>query len=260
MPAAQQPTPRLKWNKPADREPNLETLIQERLGDIDRGLGDFVDVSLASATGNFPLTATQAQYPVVRLTGNPSGAVTIQIPHSTGALAEITFVNACGGSFSTVTIKSTGANSDNAAGVVLQTGDTRKVRHNANSVFPVTNAVRTSGAWPYTSTPTPTAGSGAFTAVSASIVYTYLDAKTIAFRGTVVITTNGTAAGYVFVPLPFVAISTRSASGRIQELSQSCSVGIAGGGTPGVYIHKYDGTYPGASSRTIDFDGVVEIA
>ncbi len=142
----------LKEPEPKDREQSLESYVKARLQSLDRAIAGYNDpgVSLAGLSGNIDLTPTQAKYRVVILTGNPSAAVTLRIPHATGANADLVFVNGCGGSFSTVTIKSTGANAGNSAGVAILTGHTRHVRHNGESAYPVAGAVVTSSGLVYT--------------------------------------------------------------------------------------------------------------
>jgi hypothetical protein len=122
----------LQEPEPLDREQSIEAYIKLRLQSLDRAIGGYTSVSLQGLTGNVDLTPTQAKHRVIVLTGAPSGAVTLRIPHATGANADIIFVNACTGSNSTVTVKSTGAN----AGVPVATGDTRHVRHDGESAYP----------------------------------------------------------------------------------------------------------------------------
>jgi hypothetical protein len=130
----------LKETEPKDREQSIESYLKTRLQNLDRAIGGYNDpgISLSGLSGNVDLTPTQAKYRVVVLKDNPSAAVMLRIPHLTGALADIVFVNNCGGSFSTVTIKSTGANAGNAAGVPILAGYTRHVRHNGESAYPIT--------------------------------------------------------------------------------------------------------------------------
>lgn len=134
----------LQEPEPLDREQSVEAYIKLRLQSLDRAIAGYVSVSLQGLTGNVDLTPLQAKYRVVVLTGAPSGAVTLRIPHATGANADILFVNACTGATSTVTLKSTGANAGNSSGVPVATGDTRHVRHDGESAYPtrVTFAAR----------------------------------------------------------------------------------------------------------------------
>lgn len=127
--------------KAEERDRLLEALFNDRLIDLDRMTGGYTEVSLAGLSGNVPLSPTQATYPVIRLTGNPAAAVTLQIPATTGALAVIHFVNAAGGSSSSVTIKSSGANAGNAGGVTLDTGMSQSVRHDGESAYATTAPV-----------------------------------------------------------------------------------------------------------------------
>jgi hypothetical protein len=110
-------------------------------------------------------------------------------------------------------------------------------------------------------TPTITAGSGTFTTVSASGRYTVFG-KFVFIQITIVITTNGTAAGFVAASLPLFSVnaagiiyyllgrglvSAKTISGGIGSNSNSCG------------IVNYDGTYPGASGETLTVSGFYEI-
>lgn len=108
-------------------------------------------------------------------------------------------------------------------------------------------------------TPTVSAGSGTFTSVSATVNYKCVG-KTCFIRGSVTITTNGTAAQYIRLSLPAAVtpIATQSGGARIQQTSQTVTLGMTT--EPAAYLHLYDGTYPGASGRIIDFNTVIEIS
>jgi hypothetical protein len=126
----------LQEPEPLDREQSIEAYLKPRLQSLDRAVAGYTSVSLQALTGNVDLTPTQAKHRVIKLTGVPTGAVSLRIPHATGANADIIFVNACTGTFSTVTVKSMGANAGNSLGVPLATGKTRHVRHDGESVYP----------------------------------------------------------------------------------------------------------------------------
>jgi len=125
----------LQEPEPLDREQSIELYVKARLQSLDRAVGGYTSVSLQGLTGTVDLTPTQAKHRRIKLTGAPSGAVTLRIPHATGAVADPTFVNACTGSNSTVTVKSTGANVGNSSGVPLVAGETRHVSHDGESAY-----------------------------------------------------------------------------------------------------------------------------
>ena len=125
----------LQEPEPKDREQSIEAYVKARLQSLDRAVAGYTSVSLQGLTGNVDLTPTQAKHRVVKLTGAPSGAVTLRIPYATGANADIIFVNACSGSNSAVTLKSMGANAGNSGGVAVASGDTRHVRHDGESAY-----------------------------------------------------------------------------------------------------------------------------
>lgn len=127
----------LQEPEPLDREQSIELYVKSRLQSLDRAVGGYTSVSLQGLTGTVDLSPAQAKHRVVKLTGAPAGAVTLRIPNTTGANADIIFANACTGVNSTVTVKSRGANAGNAAGVGVTFGETRTVRHDGESVYGV---------------------------------------------------------------------------------------------------------------------------
>jgi hypothetical protein len=134
----------LQEPEPKDREQSIESFIKGLLQRLDRAVAGYTSVSLAGLTGNVDLTPTQAKHRVIKLTGVPSGAVTVRIPATTGANADIHLVNACTGSNSTVTVKSTGANTGHSSGVSLVTGYGRMVRHDGESAYAAGAAISVS--------------------------------------------------------------------------------------------------------------------
>lgn len=110
-------------------------------------------------------------------------------------------------------------------------------------------------------TPTPTAGSGTFTSVSC--------ARRVLTRGRiahvdilVTITTNGTAATNVSVPLGFTAGAAGAwvLPGREIAVAGKMLQGYIGPGGTTVTITNYDATYPGSSGAILALSGFVEIA
>jgi hypothetical protein len=135
MPTSDTYTTFLQEPEPKDREQSVESYIKARLQSLDKAIGGYTSVSLQGLSGNVDLTPTQAKHRVIKLTGAPSGAVTVRIPATTGANADIHFVNTCTGGSSTITVKSTGANAGNASGVSLPTGRSRQIRHDGESAY-----------------------------------------------------------------------------------------------------------------------------
>jgi hypothetical protein len=113
-------------------------------------------------------------------------------------------------------------------------------------------------------TPTPTSQGGAFTTVAATLrilrraIY---PCTSVLIQGSVVITTAGTATGYIRVPLPFtVAAASHGATFAVRETN----TGVAGAafvsaGSANLDIVKYDAATFIADSRTILFSGELEI-
>lgn len=110
-------------------------------------------------------------------------------------------------------------------------------------------------------TPTITAGTGAFTSVSATGYYQLLSGKAVAVRLIIVITTNGTAATYVKSDLPVAAKDTDQVLGGKETavtgkaLTSSCFPD-----TSHIVIQFYDATYPGANGYRLVVQGVYESA
>lgn len=109
--------------------------------------------------------------------------------------------------------------------------------------------------WNTSFTPNVTAGSGAFTSVSATCRYKTLG-KTVFLQIEVNIATNGTAGSFIQVSLP-----TGTQTGIIYPMA-----GRYSGGTSvtaallngNAVLTKYDATYPGADNRLIEITGVYE--
>lgn len=104
-----------------------------------------------------------------------------------------------------------------------------------------------------TTTPTITSGSGTFTTVSCTLTYTKTGNRVV-WDAVITITTNGSAAGSIILPLPFTTGAASAASGVV------VSSGVTVGGhvpvsSTTLTIRKYDGTYPGADGLTIRLGG-----
>jgi hypothetical protein len=112
-----------------------------------------------------------------------------------------------------------------------------------SSVFPTTST-----------TPTPTAASGSFTSVSCTLNITKVGNCRL-FTCKVTITTNGTAAGRVKVPLP----ETPAEESGFGGISTVALAGVAKISPAELQIFKYDGTYPGADSTTLEVSGVYRV-
>lgn len=115
-------------------------------------------------------------------------------------------------------------------------------------------------AWTNT-TPTVTASTGTFTTVSCSLYYKQIG-KSVFWYATVIITTVGTAAGRMIVPLP--ANTARARSGAVAGINETAAFTVGGmaafDANNTASIWKYDGTFPGTSGQTITIGGVYEAA
>lgn len=116
----------------------------------------------------------------------------------------------------------------------------------------------TGTAWA-TYTPTITAGSGAFTTVSATGRWKSIG-KTVFFQISITITANGTAATNIVATLPVTSgPGVYAAIGR-ETAGQTAIDGIIAAASTTVSIRKYDGTYPGATGAVCNFGGCFESA
>lgn len=108
-------------------------------------------------------------------------------------------------------------------------------------------------------TPAVSAGSGAFGALGTSDCAFRRTGKTVDVSIKVPITTNGTAAGSVFVPLPINVKAGKVfiLAGRENGVSGKMLQGVATAG--GVAIQNYDGSYPGANGAVICVSGTYEV-
>lgn len=106
-----------------------------------------------------------------------------------------------------------------------------------------------------TATGTPTSGSGTFTSASYTINWTAIGDRLL-YNGSVAITTNGTAATSIVVPLPAGYVPKENGAGTGCDDSSRVQMVVKVGASAKVLaIVKYDGTYPGADGVTIDFSG-----
>ncbi len=121
-----------------------------------------------------------------------------------------------------------------------------------------TNFVSDITAWT-TYTPTITAGTGTFTTVSGAGRYKQLG-KTLHISVIVTITTNGTAATSVIVPLPagMTAAGGFVLNGRGALVSGKQLQGLINGATS-ITVFNYDNTYPGATGEGLIISGTIEI-
>lgn len=107
--------------------------------------------------------------------------------------------------------------------------------------------------------PTVTAGSGAFTTVSATGRWKAIG-KTVFFQISITITTNGTAAANIVATLPVTAgAGVYAAIGR-ETAGQTAIDGIIATASTTVSIRKYDASYPGATGAVLNMSGCYESA
>jgi len=115
-------------------------------------------------------------------------------------------------------------------------------------------------AW-ISSTPTITAGSGTFTSVSCQAYYQQFG-KMVIYNGLISITTNGTAASGIYVPLPVTAarITSGPLHGREINATGRGVTGVMDTTTRCYMTFSSDNSYPGANGRAISFSVMYEAA
>jgi hypothetical protein len=111
-----------------------------------------------------------------------------------------------------------------------------------------------------TYTPVITAGSGAFTTVSAAGRYRIIG-KLVFIEILVAITTNGTAAVVVNVSLPFPELTggTQVISGRATVFGKALTGTVYASAPSTLQIVNYDNSYPGANGENLIVQGYYEI-
>lgn len=113
-----------------------------------------------------------------------------------------------------------------------------------------------------TYTPTITAGTGAFTRVSAAGRY-WKVGSFVFFQITVTITTNGSAAGKVIASLPFTSANVaevKYAMSGIENNNAFALIGVVPPNVSQLSVWKYDGSYPGADGDKLYISGFYEAA
>lgn len=146
---------------------------------------------------------------------------------------------------------------------VTVTGGTDYTLANAAITLPFYSKITSPTGFPqwFAYTPTITAASGSFTSVSASSRFQLIN-KTLISQGSIVITTNGTAASAIFMTIPVTAQSSNRMAGCgrgnvVSGIMQQ--IHIPGDATK-AQISTATGTYGGASGETIIFEITYEVA
>ena len=109
-------------------------------------------------------------------------------------------------------------------------------------------------------TPTITANTGAFTTVSAAGRYIRVGSA-LHINVVITVTTNGTAAGFVILPLP-TGITSQSAAlipGRENGVSRTMLQGVIGASGTNFNIFDYANNYPAANGASLIMTGVIEV-
>lgn len=110
-----------------------------------------------------------------------------------------------------------------------------------------------------TTTPTPTAGSGTFTSVSATLRYTKIG-DLVTWNAAIAITTNGTAATNIIIPMPFTCGAQKAAVAGLRTDNGTAVAGRINASASAAVIFLYDGTYPGATGAAITAGGAFSVS
>jgi hypothetical protein len=106
---------------------------------------------------------------------------------------------------------------------------------------------------------TVTAGTGTFTSVAAVVQYTKVG-RNVAWSAIVTITTAGTAAGALYLPLSYAPGSAASCAGIEYNATKYAVVGSVYDSSGGqAEIYKYDGTTIIADGRTLHVSGTFRV-
>lgn len=98
-------------------------------------------------------------------------------------------------------------------------------------------------------TPAVTAAIGTFTSVSCALKYTKIGNR-VSWNAAVTITENGTAGGYVIVPLPFTPAENTAATGYNETTGAVLAVAHSNA-SAAAFILTAAGGYPGADSTVL---------
>lgn len=112
-------------------------------------------------------------------------------------------------------------------------------------------------------TPTVTSTTGTITTVGTVTAKYRLEPKTVFFKISATITTNGTGGTAINITLPptqgGVANGNQSCYGRENGITGKSLTGIILNGAQGINVTFYDATYPGANGAVIQIQGFYEI-
>lgn len=107
-------------------------------------------------------------------------------------------------------------------------------------------------------TPTVTATTGTFTTVSCALSWVRTGDE-VAWTAAITITTNGTAAGSLVVPLPFTNSANAAPVYGIDSNNALALTGAITASTATASVFKYDGTYPGANGKVLVVGGTYRV-
>ena len=110
-------------------------------------------------------------------------------------------------------------------------------------------------------TPTITAAAGAITSVSATGRYVQVG-KLLFLQSTITVTTNGTGATAIILPLPGGFTSAAFAyviNGRANAVSGKQLHGAIQPSTTSFSVFNYDGSYPAADGEVLQLSGFIEV-
>ena len=109
-----------------------------------------------------------------------------------------------------------------------------------------------------------TSGTGSFTTATATMVYRRWCKQMMEVNGAITITTNGTAASFIRLTIPYTANANSGGSSMVMGKGTTGTAvtiaGVAAGATSQIDFQDYAGVYPGADGYVFQYHGTIRLA
>ena len=236
-------------------EPTLQSLRDNDKAIILALAEIYSNKNLGLNCRNLNTTATADRTDVVLICDATGGAWTLTLPAANGGSSrdvlktKLLIIKHSAGTNNITISAGTGDTVDGGASVTLRPTSQYMLYSDGSTKWLLLSPHYEEGTW----TPTIAAGSGTFTTVSATGAYTKVGNR-IMYRLSITITNNGTAGTYITATLPFTP--AEQTAGVVKEVLLT---GVANTGTVStdgkLYIHRYDGGYPGLAGYVLECSG-----